>query len=186
MSNSLQSHRLWHTMLPCSSPAPGVFSNSCPLSQGYHPTSSSSVTSFSSCLQSFPASGSFPMNQFFASSGQSIGVQLQHQSYWWICKTDFLQDWLVWRQEEKGMTEDEMVGWHHRLWTLFWVSFGSWWWTGKPSMLQSTELQSQKWPSDWTEINIKKIIKYYKRIKIFIIKNFSRKNNVLSSHWDLE
>ena len=72
MSNSLQSHRLWHTMLPCSSPAPGVFSNSCPLSQGYHPTSSSSVTSFSSCLQSFPASGSFPMNQLFAPGGQSV------------------------------------------------------------------------------------------------------------------
>ena len=72
MSNSLQPHRLWHTMLPCPSPAPGVFSNSCPLSQGYHPTSLSSVTSFSSCLQSFPASGSFPMNQLFAPGGQNV------------------------------------------------------------------------------------------------------------------
>ena len=59
--------------LPCPSPAPGVYSNSCPSSQWCHPTISSSVITFS-CLQSFPASGSFPMSQYFASSGQSIGV----------------------------------------------------------------------------------------------------------------
>ena len=58
----------------CPAPSPGVCSNSCPLSQWYHPTISSSVTPFSSCLQSFPASGSFPMSQLFASSGRSIGV----------------------------------------------------------------------------------------------------------------
>ena len=73
MSSSLQPQRLWHTMLPCPSPAPGVFSNSYPLSQWYHPTSSSSVTLFS-CLQSFPASGSFPMSQFFAPGGRSVGA----------------------------------------------------------------------------------------------------------------
>ena len=56
------------------SPTPRVYSNSCPLSQFCHPTISSSVVPFSSCLQSFPASGSFPMSQFFASGGQSIGV----------------------------------------------------------------------------------------------------------------
>ena len=59
---------------PCPSPIPRVYSNSCPLSQWCHPTISSSVVPFSSCLQSFPASGSFPMSQFFASCGQSIGV----------------------------------------------------------------------------------------------------------------
>ena len=58
----------------CPSPTPRVYSDSFPLSQGYHPTISSSVVPFSSCLQSFPASGSFPMSQFFASGGQSIGV----------------------------------------------------------------------------------------------------------------
>ena len=59
---------------PCPSPTPGVYSNSCSLSQWCHPTISSCVTAFSSCLQSFPASGSFQMNQLFASGGQSIGV----------------------------------------------------------------------------------------------------------------
>ena len=74
VSNSLWPHGLWHTMPPCPSPTPGVNSNSCPLSQWCHPTISSSVIPFSSCLQSFPASGSFPMSQFFASGGQSIGA----------------------------------------------------------------------------------------------------------------
>ena len=74
MSDSLWPHGLQHTRLPCPSPTPGVNSNSCWLSQWCHPTISSSVIPFSSCLQSFPASGSFPMSQFFTSSGQSIGV----------------------------------------------------------------------------------------------------------------
>ena len=73
MSNSLQPHGLQLTRLPCPSPAPRVYSNSCPSSWWYHPTISSSVVPFSSCLQSFPASGSFPVSQFFASGGQSIG-----------------------------------------------------------------------------------------------------------------
>ena len=58
----------------CPSPAPGVYSNSCLFSRWYHPTISSSVFPFSSCLQSFPASGSFPMSQLFTWGGQSIGV----------------------------------------------------------------------------------------------------------------
>ena len=74
MSNSLQPHGLQHARPPCPSPTPGVYSNSCPLSRWCHLTISSSVIPFSSCLQSFAASGSFPMSQFFASCGQSIGV----------------------------------------------------------------------------------------------------------------
>ena len=74
VSNSLQPHGLQHTRLPCPSPTPGVYSNSCPLSQWCHPAISSSVVPFSSHLQSFPASGSFQMSQFFASGGQNIGV----------------------------------------------------------------------------------------------------------------
>ena len=74
MYNSLRPHGLQHTRLPCPSPTPGVYSNSCPLSQWYHPTISFSVVPFSSYLQSFPGSGSFQMSQFFASGGQSIGV----------------------------------------------------------------------------------------------------------------
>ena len=63
-----------HVKLPCPSPSPGVYSNSCPLIQWCHPTISSSVTPFSSCPRSFPASGSFPVSQFFKSDGQSIGA----------------------------------------------------------------------------------------------------------------
>ena len=74
MSNSLWLHGLHHARLPCLSPTPGAYSNSCPSSQQCHPTISSSVIPFSSCLQSFPASGSFPMSQFFTSGGQSVGV----------------------------------------------------------------------------------------------------------------
>ena len=65
---------LQHAKFPCPSPAPGACSNSCPLSQWCHPTISSSVIPFSSHLQCFPASGSFPVSQFFASDGQGIGV----------------------------------------------------------------------------------------------------------------
>ena len=74
VSNSLWPHGLQHTRPPCPSPTPRVYSNSCPLSQWCRPTISSSVVPFSSCLQSFPASRSFPMSQFFESGGQSIGV----------------------------------------------------------------------------------------------------------------
>ena len=72
--NSLWPHGPQHARLPCASPFPGACSNSCPLSQWCHPTISSSVVPFSSCLQSFPALGSFLMSQFFASGGQNIGV----------------------------------------------------------------------------------------------------------------
>ena len=74
VSNSLQPHGLQHIRLPYPSPIPGACSNSCPLSWWCHPTISSSVIPFSSFLQSFPASGSFPMSQFFTSGGQSIGT----------------------------------------------------------------------------------------------------------------
>ena len=72
--NSLWPHGLQHARPPCPSPTPRVYSNSWPLSQWCHPTVSSSVMPFSSCLQSFSASGSFPMSQLFAPGGQSIGV----------------------------------------------------------------------------------------------------------------
>ena len=77
VSGSLLPHGLQYARPPCPSnglPTPRVYSNSCPLSQWCHPTTSSSVGPFSSRLQSFPASGSFQMSQFFTSGGQSIGV----------------------------------------------------------------------------------------------------------------
>ena len=96
MSDSLWPHGLQHSRPPCPSPTPGVYSNSCPLSWWHHPNISSSVVPFSSCLQSFPASGSFPMSQFFSSGGQSIGVSASAS-----CPSDkysglisFRMDWL--------------------------------------------------------------------------------------------
>ena len=74
MSDSLRPHGLQHARLPCPSPTPGAYSNSCPKSQWCHPSISSSVIPFSSHLQSFSASGSFPMSRFFSSGGQSVGV----------------------------------------------------------------------------------------------------------------
>ena len=74
VSSSLRPHELQHARPPCRSPTPGVHPNLCPLSWWCHPTISSSVVPFSSCPQSFPASGYFPMSQLFAWGGQSIGV----------------------------------------------------------------------------------------------------------------
>ena len=74
VSDSLRPHESQHARPPCLSPAPGVYSNSCPLSRWCHPAISSSVVPFSSCPQSLPASESFPVSQLFASGGQSIGV----------------------------------------------------------------------------------------------------------------
>ena len=74
MSDSLRPHGLQHTTPPCPSPTHGAYPNLCPSSRWCHPTISSSVVPFSSCLQSFPASGSFQMSQFFTSAGQSTGA----------------------------------------------------------------------------------------------------------------
>ena len=74
MSDSLWTRGLQHARIPCPSSIPRACSNSCPLRQWWRPTVSSSVVPFSACLQSFPASGSFPMSQFITSGGQNIGV----------------------------------------------------------------------------------------------------------------
>ena len=74
VSDSLRPHEPQHARPPCPSPTPGVYPNPCPLSRWCHPTTSSSVIPFSSCPQSFPASGSFPVSQLFASGGLSIGA----------------------------------------------------------------------------------------------------------------
>ena len=94
MSDSLWPHGLQHTRLPCPSPTPKACSNSCPLSQWSHPTISSSVIPFS-CLQSFLASGSFPMSQFFTSRGQSIGISFSiSPSNEYSGLISFRMDWL--------------------------------------------------------------------------------------------
>ena len=74
MSDSLWPHGLWHTKPPCPSLSPGVCPSSCPLNRWSYPTTSSSATPFSFCLQSFPVSGCFPMSWLFTPSGQSIGA----------------------------------------------------------------------------------------------------------------
>ena len=74
VSYSLRPHESQQARPPCPSPTPSVYPSTCPLSQWCHPTISSSVVPFSSCLQFFPVSKSFPMNQFFTSGGQSTGV----------------------------------------------------------------------------------------------------------------
>ena len=86
--NSLQPHGLQHARLPCPSPTPGACSNSCSSGQWCHPTISCSVIPFFYCLQSFPASGSFPMIWFFASGGQSIEASASA----WVLPMN-IQDW---------------------------------------------------------------------------------------------
>ena len=89
--DSLRPRGLQDARPPCSSSTPGVYLNSCPLSWWCHPTISSSFIPFSSCLQSFPASGSFQMSQFFASGGQSIGV--------WASASVFPMNWNIYNWE---------------------------------------------------------------------------------------
>ena len=95
MSDTLWPHELQHARVTCLSPAPGVNPNSCPLNRWCYPTISSSVVPFSSCPQSFPASGSFQMNQLFTSGGQSIGVSASTWGFQWTPRTDLLYNGLV-------------------------------------------------------------------------------------------
>ena len=95
VSDSSWPHESQHARPPCASATPRVYSNSCPSSWWCHPTISSSVVPFSSCLQSHPASGSFPMSQLFAWGGQVLEFQLQHQSFQWTPRTDLLSDGLL-------------------------------------------------------------------------------------------
>ena len=91
MSDSLWRHGLQHARRPCPSPTPGVYSNSCPLSQWCHTTISSSVVPFFPRLQSFPASESFPMSRFFTSGGQNIGFSASMNIQDWF---PLEMDWL--------------------------------------------------------------------------------------------
>ena len=102
--DSLWLHGLQHARLPCLSPSPRACSNSCPLSWWCHPTILSPVVPFSSHLQFFPASGSFLMSWLLASGDQSL--ELQHQSFQWAFRTDFLYDWLVWSPCSPGDSEE--------------------------------------------------------------------------------
>ena len=105
MSNSLWPHGLQHTRLPCPSPTSGAGSNSCPWSRWYLATISSSVVPFSSRLQSFPASGSFPMSQLFTSGGQSIGVSASASVLPMNIQDGFPLGWTGWISlQSKGLS----------------------------------------------------------------------------------
>ena len=115
LSDSLRPHELQPARLPCPSPIPRACSNSCPSSWWCHPTISSSVVPFSSWLQS-PASGSFPMCQFFASGGQSVGVSASASaSVLPIFRATFLLDWLLWSpcspRGHKALDVTEWLNW---------------------------------------------------------------------------
>ena len=139
VSDSLRPHESQKARPPCPSPIPGDHPNSCPLSRWWHPAISSSVAPFSSCLQSLPASESFPMNQLF-----SWG-ELSHWKKLWCWKG----------LGEEGEGDDR--GWDGWMasptqWTWVWVYSSSWWWTGRPGVLQF--MGSQRVGHDWvTELN---------------------------------
>ena len=96
VSYSLWPHELQHVRLPCPSPSPRACSNSCPLSLWCHPTISSSVVPFSSCPQSFPPPGSFPMSWLYTSGGQSIGDSALASVLPVNIQSWFPLEWLVW------------------------------------------------------------------------------------------
>ena len=105
LSNSLWPHESQHARPPCPSPTPRAYSNLCPLSQWCYPTISSSVIPFSSCLQSFPASGSFPMSQFFTSGGQSIWVSASASDLSMNIQDWFPLGWTGWISlQSKGLS----------------------------------------------------------------------------------
>ena len=104
---TLQPYELQHARLPCPSPITGACWNSFPLSHWCHPTISSSVVPFSSCLQSFLASGSFIMSQYFSTSDQvakELELKLQHQSFQWIFRTDLLRIYWLDSLLSKGLS----------------------------------------------------------------------------------
>ena len=124
MSDSLRSHGLQHARLPCPPPISGVYPNSCPLSWGCHPTISSSVIPFSSCLQSFPASRSFPKSWLFASGGQNVGASasvlpMNIQGWFPLGLTGLIS------LQSKGLSRVfcSITVWHHQ---FFGVQSSSW------------------------------------------------------------
>ena len=105
VSDSLWSQGLQHGRPPCLSSTPEVYPNSCPLSRWWHPIISSSVIPFSSCLQYCPASGSFPVSQFFTSDGQSIGVSASTSVPPMNIQDWFPLGWTVWISlKSKGLS----------------------------------------------------------------------------------
>ena len=105
VSNSFQPHGLQHARPPCPTQTSVVYSNSCPLSRWCHPTTSSSVVPFSSCLRSFPTSGYFQMSQLFASDGRSIGISASTSVLPMNIQDWFPLGWTCWTSlQSKGLS----------------------------------------------------------------------------------
>ena len=124
VSDSSRPHEPQHARPPCPSPTPRVYPNPCPLSRWCHPTISSSVVCFSSCLQSFPASGSFLMSQLFASGAKVLEFQLQHESFQWTPRTDLLA---IYRKMQKfELSEIIALIYTSAIWGQYPAFFTSW------------------------------------------------------------
>ena len=113
MSDSLRPHGLQHIRPPCQSPTSGVYSNACPLSWWCHPTISSCVVPFSSRLQSFLASASFPRSQFFTSGGQSIGASASASVLPVTIQDWFPLGWTGWISLQSGQGALKCLLQHH-------------------------------------------------------------------------
>ena len=122
MSDSLWPHGLQHARLSCPSQTPRAYSNSCPLSQWCHPTISFSVVCFSSHLQSFPATGSFPISQFLASGGQSIGVSASASVLPMNIQDWFLLGWTGWISLAVQGTLKSLLQYHSSKASICWCS----------------------------------------------------------------
>ena len=110
VSGSLWPHGLQHTRLPCPSPTPGACSNSCPLSQRCHPTISSSVIPFSRAFSLSQHQGLFKWVGSLHQVPKVLELQLQHQSFQWIFRTDFLEDWLLWSPRSPRCSQESFKG----------------------------------------------------------------------------
>ena len=138
MSESLQPHGLQHARPPCASPTPGVCSNSCPWSWWCHPTISSSVIPFSSCLQSFPVAGSFQMSQFFTSGGQRIGASDSASVL-----TKNIQDWfplgltglISWQSKGLSRVFSNTTVQKHQFFSAQGIGYFYWWYTTRQGSL---------------------------------------------------
>ena len=159
VSSSLWTHGLQHASLPCPLPTPGACSNSCPLSQWCHLTISSSVIPFSSGLQSFPASGSFPISQFSASGGQSIGVSVSvtvlpiNSQDWFPLR---LTGWISLQSKGLSRVFFNTTVWKHQF-------FGA-----QPSFWSNSHIHSWLLQKPWLWLSVQKIVLLY---KFFNLKN---------------
>ena len=143
MSNSLWPHGLQHARLSCPSPPPGAYLSSCPLSRWCHPTISSSVTPFSFCPQSFPASGSFPMNRLYASGGQSIGASTSASVLPMNIQDWFPLDWLDLLAVQG--TLKSLLQHHNSKLSIFWHSAFFMVWLSHPHLTTGKTIALTRW-----------------------------------------